>query len=211
VVQNANPDTALSWVNFVLTYGTLSPPAIRGARGVIPWHNSAYKRSALEPFAKRLGTLLEWEGELQNELIAAGWQLCLEPAARTSHVNVSTGWSTIALGFQRGRLMAAERARHNSWSPVRKLLYVLACPALTLVLLRDLVPVMRRMELAPSMTMRMLPALLLTSMSTALGMGFGYAAGSAGAVERIEDLELNRYRHVTRSDWAVLEITEQPR
>src|SRR5206468_7406840 len=127
-VANANPEYTASWVNYILTYGGFSPPIGAGERDLLPWHNSAYKRDALAPYAERLGELLEWEGWLQAELRASGHALYLEPAARTHHANVSRGWSTVGLNVQRGRILGAQRAAKERWPYWRRVVQAAAFP-----------------------------------------------------------------------------------
>ncbi len=205
-VENANPKSALSWVNFILAYAKFAPPVAAGERDFIPWHNSAYKRDALAPFAPRLGALLEWEGALQDELRAAGQRLYLEPAARTHHMNVSSFTSTMGLNLRRGRLMGGQRAERERWSALRRLMYIVAFPLFPFVHFRNLLPSIRRMKIAPSMMLRVAPALALSLFAMAAGEAQAFAMGTGNTLAEFEDYELNRAQHLSRSDRLAMQM-----
>ena len=200
VVENANVLSAMSWVNFILSYGVFSGEQEAGERDLLPWHNSAYKRRALDPFANRLGDLLEWEAYLQDALRAAGGQLYLEPRARTRHMNVSLLASTFGLNLQRGRLIGAQRAEREGWPAWRRLLQVAAFPLFPLLQLRHAAPRIRAMPIPRALAPRVHAGLFATLCVMAVGEGWGLARGAGDAIQRIEDYELHRERHLTKGD-----------
>jgi hypothetical protein len=199
-VCNANPESAGSWVNYVLSYGGFAPPLPAGERDLLPWHNSAYKRDALAPFEDRLGTLFEWDGRLQAELRSRGHSLYLEPAARTYHHNVSAAWSTVTLNTQRGRILGAQRAEREAWPTWRRLLQAAAFPLFPLLQLRHVLPQMKRVPVPAALRTRVLAGLVGTLGVLAVGEAWGLLAGAGDAVARLEDFELNRARHLSRRD-----------
>ena len=196
-VDNANPESAASWVNFILAYAGFAPPVEAGERDLLPWHNSAYKREALAPFGDRLGALLEWEGALQSELRARGHTLYLEPAARTAHANVSRMWSTVGLNVQRGRALGALRAERERWPAWRRALQAAAFPLFPVLQLRHLLPLMRRLSVPSSLRPRVYLGLGLTLGVLAVSEAWGLLAGVGDAIWRMEDYELHRGRHLS--------------
>jgi hypothetical protein len=199
-VDNGNPASAMSWVNFILSYGIFSGTPTAGERDLLPWHNSSYKREALAPFADRLGRLLEWEGHLQNELLASGHTLYLEPAARTHHMNVSGVMSTFDLNLQRGRILGAQRAQREGWPYWRRLVQAAAFPLFPLLQLRHLAASVRAMEIPPSLAPRVYAGLIAALCVMAAGEASGLVVGEGDAVARLEDFELFRARHLARVD-----------
>jgi hypothetical protein len=199
-VDNANPESAASWVNYILGYGGFAPPVDAGARDLIPWHNSAYKRDAIAPFGDRLGALLEWEGALQSELRARGHTLYLEPAARTAHDNVSGIWSTVGLNVQRGRALGAQRAERERWPAWRRAVQAAAFPLFPLLQLRRLVPSMRRLPVPSSLRPRVYLGLGVTLGVLAAAEAWGLLTGVGDALARLEDYELHRARHLSPRD-----------
>ena len=200
VVFNANPQSAASWVNYILAYGGFCPPVEAGERDLLPWHNSAYKREALAPLGARLGPLLEWEGALQAELRAGGHTLYLEPAARTHHSNVSRLSSTVGLNVQRGRILGALRAERERWPTWRRVLQAAAFPLFPLLQLRHLIPSMQRMSVPAPLRPRVYLGLAGTLGVLAAAEAWGLLAGAGDAVARIEDYELYRTRHLSRRE-----------
>ncbi|HEV7992539.1 MAG TPA: glycosyltransferase [Gemmatimonadaceae bacterium] len=201
-VDNANPDSAMSWVNFILTYGIFSGTPRAGERDILPWHNSAYKRAALEPFTDRLGALLEWEGHLQEELRASGHRLYLEPAARTRHLNVSKVRSTLGLHVLRGRILGALRAERERWSYGRRVVQAAAFPLFPLLHLRYLSAAMRAMPIPNALAFRVYAGLGAALCVTAAAEAWGLLGGAGDSMARLEEYELHRTRHLARADAA---------
>jgi hypothetical protein len=199
-VENANPESAASWVNFILAYGGFAGELEPGEREMIPWHNSAYKRESLAPFADRLGELLEWEGSLQDEMRARGNTLYLEPRARTHHANISRIRSTIGLNVQRGRILGAQRAERERWPRWRRLLQAAGFPLFPLLQLRHMMPAMRRMAIPRELRPRVYLGLGAALSVLAVAEAWGLVSGAGDAVARMEDFELFRSRHLTRRE-----------
>jgi len=199
-VCNANPASVGSWVNYILSYGGFAPPQAAGERDLLPWHNSAYKRDVLAPFADRLGPLLEWEGALQAELRSRGHTLYLEPAARTHHSNVSAAWSTVGLNTQRGRILGAQRAQRERWPAWRRIVQAAAFPLFPLLQLRHVLPQMQRVPVPEAIRTRVTLGVVATLGVLAVGEAWGLVAGEGDAVARMEDYELYRARHLSRHD-----------
>ncbi|NOT07453.1 MAG: hypothetical protein HOP28_04520 [Gemmatimonadales bacterium] len=199
-VRNGNPETALSVVNFLLAYGGFDEGRAAAECGLIPWHNSTYRRAAIAQCGERLGDLLEWEAALQEEIVAAGGRLYFEPAAITSHVNVSLPASTFGLNFQRGRIMAGRRAAAARQRVFERALRAAAFPAYPFMQLRGLWPSIRRSSASGRGALRLAPALSLALLAMALGEAAGYLFGVGRAIEQLEDYELHRARHLTARD-----------
>ena len=116
VVDNANPGTAISWANHLVEYGPWIAPAVPGPVEFLPGHNSAYKRDLLLDYGPELGAMLEAECLLHQDLRRRGYQVYLEPRARTRHLNYSKPFSWIPAHFHGSRLFAAARTRYGRWS-----------------------------------------------------------------------------------------------
>jgi hypothetical protein len=199
-VENANPASVMSWVNFILTYSAFAGPVQAGQRDMLPWHNSAYKREALVPFADRLDRLLDWEGTLQEALRAGGRTLYLEPAARTHHMNVSGIASTMKLNLQRGRILGARRAERERWPRWHRLLRAGAFPVYPVIQLRQLMPRISRIGIPPPLMPRVWPSLAMALIVAAIGEALGLAAGVGDAIAKMEDFELNRFKHLSQQE-----------
>ena len=196
-VENANPDTGCSCVNFLLSYVAFSGALTAGPRDLIPWHNSAYKRESLVPFHERLGHLLTWEGDLQDELRAAGHTLYLEPAARTHHANVSRFGSTIRQNLHRGRMLGAIRVKRERWPRWRQWAYAAAFPLYPLAQLRYLAPVIRQQRYTLAMRVRVMLLLGPVLCAAAIGEAWGVLAGAGNASLELDNFDLHRLRHIS--------------
>ena len=203
IVHNANPESALSWVNFALSYGAMST-GDSGERELIPWHNSAYKRSALLPVWDRLEELLSWEGWLQRELRSTGRQLFLTASTSTSHLNVSSFTSSLLLNYQRGRGLAATRAADSDWSVLNRTVRAAAFPVYPLMQFRMHAPLLGKFALPLSLHLRAQALLAVNLVALAVGEAVGMLLGLGDAIDRMEDFELKRLDHVTARDGDIM-------
>src|SRR5271165_5656344 len=110
-VGNANPGNSISWANLLIEYEPWLDAVVPEAVEHLPGHNSSYKRALLLEYGDALEAMLEAESVLHWDLRTRGFQLRLEPAARTLHLNYSTVPASIQLRFHAGRIFAAARAR----------------------------------------------------------------------------------------------------
>jgi hypothetical protein len=194
-VGNANPDSAISWANFLIEYAPWMDPAIAGVAEHLPGHNSSYKRAILLEYGDALETMLEAESILHWDLRAKGFQLCLEPAARTLHLNFSGAGASMRLRLHGGRMFAAARAR--SWPIARRLAYGAAAPLIPLVRMRRIlaqVPHDRRRATLPNGALR---AMLFLLMCDGAGEMAGYLIGARGEAQRAGEFEFHVDRRRT--------------
>ncbi len=199
-VGNANPATATSWVNFLLSYGAMSPLSAPGPRALIPWHNSTYKRGALEPYRGRLAPLLDYEGRLQEAIVASGGQLYLSTAIRTDHLNVSRARSSMRLNLHRGRMMGGLRSAREQWTALRRITHACLFPVYPFFQWRALRTHLRSLPIPAALQSRVRVILAATLGVMALGEALGVVAGVGHGVERLEDFELHRARHLARGE-----------
>jgi hypothetical protein len=204
-MANANPRTIVSWANLIIEYSEWLEPRAPGVVEHLPGHNGSYKRAHLLEYGNKLEAMVEAESILQWDLRAKGYQLYLEPAARTFHQNFSSPFSWLPLRFHGGRLFAASRARE--WSVPRRLLYAASAPAIPLVrllrIIRQLRQPGRRRDLLP----RVLPALAAGLIIDGIGEMVGYAIGSGTAMEKLSDMEFHRERYLcARDKYARVEV-----
>lgn len=193
VVRNANPDSSISWVDLLLGYAPWLDPAPRGVIDHLPGHNSSYKQAILLDYGPDLEAMLEAESVLHWDLRAKGHQLYLEPAAKVSHLNFGRLCSWIPAQFHSGRVFAAGRGR--SWSPLRRLLYAGGAPFIPLVRFWRILR--RARQAGPrSLPLKVLPALILGLVVSALGELLGYASGAGDAKLKLSTFEFHRVRHL---------------
>ncbi|NIQ79905.1 MAG: glycosyltransferase [Anaerolineae bacterium] len=193
VVRNANPDSMVSWANFLISYAPWLDPAPSGVANQLPGHNSSYKRAVLLDYGPALEVMLEAETVLHWDLAAKGHQLYLEPAAKTSHVNFEVFSVWMREQYHSGRVFAAARSRR--WSFRRRFLYAGAGPLIPLVRIRRIVRELRRPGRPHHLIPAILPVLMLGLALSAAGETIGYVLGAGDAAHRIRKLECRRVRH----------------
>ena len=198
-MYNANPASALSWVNLLLAFGPWVGPTEAGPVPQLPWHNATYKRVPLLDYGDRLGELMDVEGMLQQDLARNGHRFYHQVAAQTYHLNVSRFSSTAIHRLDAGRLFGAYRS--HSWSPVKRLAYILAAPLIPVIRLWRTLPLLRRVDARPGLMSRILPVLVGCLILDTIGETAGYALGAGhNVVVKVEMFERLRFRHLSRAD-----------
>lgn len=205
VVVNANPQTLVSWADFVIGYGPWMEPAAAASPRFLPGHNSSYKRAVLLAQGESLEPLLEAETVLHLALAGRGLRLRIEPRARTAHVNFSRLPSWLRVQFLNGRVFAGTRARE--WGPGRRLLFAAGSPLIPLLRLarcaRELLRPGRPLHLLATAS----PLLLVGLACDGLGQLLGTLLGVGDAPQRLRGLEFGRIDHVRaeeRGIWAAV-------
>ena len=190
-VGNANPDSAISWANLLIEYAPWLDPKVPEVAEHLPGHNSSYRRELLMEYGDALEPMLESESILHWDLRARGFQLRLEPAARTLHMNYSTAPASMRLRFHGGRIFAAARAR--SWPITRRLAYGAAAPLIPAVRLRRILAQVRGRHRA-TLPRNTFPALLMLLTCDAAGEMAGYFLGVGREAERAGKFEFHASR-----------------
>jgi hypothetical protein len=192
-MHNANPDTIVSWADFLVAYGPWASPVDRSERDYLPGHNSSYKRAVLLEYGDALATLMEAETVVMWDLRAKGHRLLLEPAARTLHTNFGRWRSWLAVMYFNGRAFADTRA--SQWSLARRLAFVAASPLIPFVRLARTVGHARRVGRGTPFLARVVPTLCAGLVLDAIGQMAGYAFGPGAAHERMAAYEWHRMKH----------------
>ena len=199
VVGNANPDTTISWANYLVEYGPWIEPAAPGPVDFLPGHNSAYKRALLLDYGPDLEAMLEAECLLHQDLQTRGYQVYLEPEAKTYHLNYSKLFSWIPVHFHSARVFATARSRYGRWSLKRRLVYGGAAALIPLVRLRR-IWAKARLTLRLGRLLRLLPALSAVLLVSAAGEMVGYVSGPGRAMQKLSRLEFHRTLHLSKRE-----------
>ncbi|HYG65685.1 MAG TPA: hypothetical protein VEL74_24085 [Thermoanaerobaculia bacterium] len=194
-VHNGNPGVALSRVIQLINYHPWMPPAPRAEFGMLPGHNSSFKRDVLLSYGDGLQDLLRAEVLLHVRLHRDGHRLLLEPAARISHINESTLGSAMRGRFLWNRIYAPMRARAFGWSAARRLFYVAGVPLVPLYSLARLFLFLARRR--PALLPRAVagsPAIFMAQLAAGAGQSLGLLLGTGDAEAEFSLFELNEYR-----------------
>jgi GT2 family glycosyltransferase len=187
-MDNGNPQSLISWADFIIGYGPwFNPPGAEEA-DLLPGHNTSYKRDLLLGYGERLEALLGAESNLHKDLRARGFRLYLEPAAKAFHTNFTKPLRWIPYLFYSGRVFAAERRRN--WPLLRRAGYSAGAWLIPIVRFMRLIPAVRRTR--PDLVAGVSAPLLFALIVDAVGQGIGYALGAGQAAEKVARLEFHR-------------------
>lgn len=190
VLCNANPG-AFSWSNFFISYGPWIEPVQSGIAGNLSDHNSSYKRAILLEFGSQLENLMDRDGGLHSALQNRGHRLYVESKARTHHLNFDRLIPSLALRFHAGRAFGATRASAANWSFLRRILYVGGTPLIPLIRFRHVLREVKRTNRTDELLPRILPALVLLLIATAVGEAAGYLFGLGQTYRKLDDYEFS--------------------
>jgi hypothetical protein len=199
-MHNANPDSIVSWADFLIGYGPWAAPIARHEPEYLPGHNSSYKRAVLVDYGEKLETLMEAETVLMWDLRGKGHRLVLEPAAQTAHTNFGLWSSWLPVMFLNGRAFADTRS--TGWPLVRRLVFVAASPIIPLVRLGRTLGHARRLGRGAPFLARIIPTLTIGLVLDGIGQMAGYALGAGGAHAKLAAYEWHRMKHTRRGEAA---------
>jgi hypothetical protein len=202
-VGNANPNSMISWSNLLIDYGPWLAPHAGGPIDALPANNTSYKREILLDYGATLGALLDAETILHADLRAKGHRLYLEGRAVALHLNISRLSAWLPERFYAARVFASARAQ--AWSALRRLAYVAGGPLIPIVRFRRILADVQRAGLQPVLLPRVVPALAVGLLASAVGEVVGYLFGRGHGVERLTEYELHRERYLAHRDGIVAE------
>ncbi|MEO1195347.1 MAG: hypothetical protein AAFX45_04160 [Pseudomonadota bacterium] len=201
VIENANPNSAISWAVMAIEYGPWVSGDTPYEADFIPGHNSAYRRAVFEAFDNRLEELMEAEYMLHREMRTTGARLMVDPTIRIGHVNHSKVVPAVVLVCTGGRVFAATRAA--DWSPVRRAAYALAFPAIGAVRFARMLRALWSVDTARKPPATAILSCALLAVANALGEGLGYAFGAGAQRRTYANLEYARWRHIRTGEMEV--------
>ena len=205
-VRNANPATAVSWADFFIGYGPWAEPISAGTVDFLPGHNSSYKRAVLLEYEGGLEDMLEAETILHWELRKKGYELYLEPNAKTSHANFSLLSSWVQAQFFGGWVFGGSRVL--TMSMFQRLAYLAGAPLIPFVRFARICRHIMRTKNLDCPIVRVLPVLLFGLTLDGVGQMLGYALGARSSKEKLAHLEYHRIEHVTAADREMLKKGE---
>ena len=208
VFLNANP-SVLSWISLIMDYGRWIDPVAGGNTDDVPGHNSAWKRSLLLGYESKLEQMLQAPTIMHWDLMAKGHHLCLEPAAKVRHFNITRLGSFILDHYYGARMFAA--ARSKEWPVGRRGFYVCSMPVFVVRKLREWIGHIRRVGLQAKMLPWALPLLFLAAVAVGLGEMIGYGFGMGAAEHKILGYDAHRELYLNRSDrHALAQVRQHP-
>lgn len=203
VMLNANPNTSVSWVNFLESFAQWMCSNLAGEMDSAAGHNTSYKRAVLLEYGDDLPRRMQSERALHYNLIAQGQRIYMAADARVAHVNLSRMRSLLVNSWLGGRVFG--QARAENWPFMRRVMYAGAFPLVPLVRAARLLKLMRVCQLEIPIQ-RILPLLLFGLLLHASGEAVGYLWGAGRAVEDYASYELHRFEHVVDAEKRLGEV-----
>ncbi|NDJ61439.1 MAG: hypothetical protein GYB67_09955 [Chloroflexi bacterium] len=191
-IDNANPATAVSWANFMLTFIHWFGITEVAEMEFTAAHNSAYNRTMLlEHYGDSLPYWLAHEHSLSDDMQTRGYRIVVAPDAVTEHVNVSVFNAYLVHSYAGGRIYGTGRAA--AWSLATKLVRAVAAPLVPWV---RVVRILRMLDTPEKRRKakvgRSLPMALMGLHFHAFGEVMGYLFGKGRASEIYLPAEIHR-------------------
>lgn len=199
-MRNANPRSALSWADLMLSFGAWAAPAPRGCMSGLPGHNISYKRRVLETYRAQLPELLTSESVFCIELTRAGHTLYLDNRAHAAHLNISKPGAFFVSKFLGGRIFGGLRAGELHWSRARRIAYALGAPLVPFVRFRRMWRDLQRTGKQRDILSRFGLAVWLGLLVHACGEAVGYLFGVGDAPAKYAPIEMERADQLAAQD-----------
>jgi hypothetical protein len=197
-VRNGNPNSIVSWANFLIDYGEWASPVPSGTREFLPGHNSMYVGAALAPYMEQLEEWFEAEIVLHWDLRRRGERLWLENSTYTRHYNFAMWKPFLRSHWQAGRIFAAERAR--AWHGMRRAVYACAAPLIPLVRFARVRRATQRMRFGLGNRIQVYAAIGIGLLVDGFGQGVGYVRGAGDVASFSSRYEFHRFRYIKEAD-----------
>jgi hypothetical protein len=188
--RNANPETVVSCADLLTGYGPWIAPGRAGIVGLLPGHNTSYKREVLLSYGSELDVLMEAETVLFWDLRRRGYTLYLEPAATVAHLNFARWNVWLAVQWHLGRVFSATRAL--KWSSPRRIAFALAAPLIPFVRYARIVLSGTRNGVGVAHLVRVTPALAIGLAVDAVAQASACLGGAGRSLEHLTALEFHR-------------------
>jgi hypothetical protein len=210
VLINPNPATAVSRAQFLNFHGRRGGERPDRPRfeevPALPWHNTAYRRSALAGFFHD-EDFLQIESFVQQDIVANTPTACFVCCTRTTsrHVNMSSLGPALQHAFLGGRVFAGKRAERLKWGVAQKAARSALFPAVAMLKMKRNASIFWDVT-SPMKNLSTSSAALLLAFSHALGEAVGTLLGVRRSTRVYSGFEYNRARFLRPADRHFLSV-----
>jgi hypothetical protein len=193
VVVPANPAPGWSMLINMVTFSNFADGVCSGETGVLPGHNTTYRRHLLLSFGSDLEELMLLEPAVQGRLRELGYKLYLENRIKWIHLNEHQAVQLFSDYFSWNVLFGRHRVAGRPLA--YRLLRVITTPLILPVRIgKSLLRVRRRAGKNWPAYVRLVPLLLVIHLADTLGLGIGYMGGWKGFEKAltIAEIEVER-------------------
>jgi Glycosyl transferase family 2 len=143
IIKNDSNADAKARAIFLLRYSAFAPPEIKRDVREIAADNALYRRSDLLRHTDLL-QLGFWEPSFHSRFQVEGIRLILDPELQVIHRNRYSAREFIAQRFAHGHEFGLARARSQSFSFLRNLLFIFLAPCIFVILINRIVSAARQ-------------------------------------------------------------------
>jgi hypothetical protein len=154
------------------------PPNKRRPSRQLCWGNASYRRDALLEFGDELPPLLQNETMVCEMLLRKGYKLCEDGAVRQVHVREATLNEHGRGAYHLHRSSARLRASLFNWSPLQKMVAVVASPFTPFLRTFKIIRYWQKKDSSRiGLVLRNLPRIVMINYYATIGQGLGIALG----------------------------------
>lgn len=133
-IANANPESLIGWMYFFCKFSHWLPTRSARPMSDIPTSALTMRRRVYDEFGPFLEDRYSSDSAFNWNATASLVMPLLSPRLQVGHKNFTNTGRVVSKLFQHGRDYARVRANNDEWSRWRRLLYVVAAPALPVLL-----------------------------------------------------------------------------
>jgi len=174
VIANANPGSYVGWAAYFCEFSRWMPGTPPGWMGDIAGANMSYKRAVFDRYGSYIEGTYCSDTDFHWRLRKDGNQLRFVPSILVYHNNIDKFGKFFKHEFSHGQFFAQVRVRGKNFSRLRRLIYIIFSPLITLKLFLKVVFINSMNRVYFTQFLKSLPFLVLGLISWSLGEAVGY-------------------------------------
>ncbi len=178
VIDNANPNHLVGWVYYFCEFAAWMPGSKPGVVEEIPGACLSFRREMFDRYGPFLGGTYCSDTAFHWRMARDGHRPWLDPTIRIAHINPTRLWALWRHEVHHGRYFASVRVEEQAFSPLRRLVYIVAAPLLPFLLFSRIAVCVCKKGRYRCRFLCLAPLVLLGKMAWSWGELQGYLRGS---------------------------------